>query len=72
MKIEKSMNKTFNLATIIMWKKPEYTVDHKNKVWYTDFTYICQPNGRFRYNKELGITFRSGTAICFLKVCYVL
>lgn len=22
----------------------------KNKVWCTDFTYMCQPNGKFRYN----------------------
>ena len=27
-----------------------FTVDCKNKVWCTDFTYIRQPNGKFRYN----------------------
>ena len=27
-----------------------FTVDCKNKVWCTDFTYMCQPNGKFRYN----------------------
>lgn len=27
-----------------------FTVDKKNKIWCTDFTYMRQPNGRFRYN----------------------
>ncbi len=27
-----------------------FTVDGKNKVWCTDFTYMRQPNGKFRYN----------------------
>ena len=27
-----------------------FTVDCKNKVWCTDFTYMRQPNGKFRYN----------------------
>lgn len=27
-----------------------FTVDHKNKVWCIDFTYMRQPNERFRYN----------------------
>ena len=27
-----------------------FTVDCKNKVWCTDFTYIRQPNGKFRSN----------------------
>lgn len=27
-----------------------FTVDRKNKVWCTDFTYMHQPNGKFRYN----------------------
>ena len=65
--VHKYMNKTLNLAVIIMRKKPGYTagkkhkifnnllcqnftVDHKNKVWCTHFTYMRQPNGRFRYN----------------------
>lgn len=65
--VHKYMNKTLNLAAIIMRKKPGYTagkkhkifnnllnqnftVDHKNKVWCTDFTYMRQPNGKFRYN----------------------
>ena len=65
--VHKYMNKTLNLAVIIMRKKPGYTagkkhkifnnllcqnftVDHKNKVWCTDFTYMRQPNGRFKYN----------------------
>lgn len=27
-----------------------FTVNEKNKVWCTDFTYMRQPNGKFRYN----------------------
>lgn len=27
-----------------------FTVDRKNIVWCTDFTYMRQPNGKFRYN----------------------
>ena len=27
-----------------------FIVDRKNKVWCTDFTYMKQPNGRYRYN----------------------
>ena len=27
-----------------------FTADCKNKVWCTDFTYMRQPNGKFRYN----------------------
>lgn len=27
-----------------------FKVDCKNKVWCTDFTYMRQPNGKFRYN----------------------
>ena len=30
--------------------KQSFTVDEKNKVWCTDFTYMRQPNGKFRYN----------------------
>ena len=30
--------------------KQNFTVNEKNKVWCTDFTYMRQPNGRFRYN----------------------
>lgn len=30
--------------------KQNFTVDDKNKIWCTDFTYMRQPNGRFRYN----------------------
>ncbi len=65
--VHKYMNKTLNLAAIIMCKKPGYTagkkhkifdnllnqnftVKGKNKVWCTDFTYMRQPNGKFRYN----------------------
>lgn len=65
--VHKYMNKTLNLAAIIMRKKPSYKtckkhkifdnllkqkfeVDEKNKVWCTDFTYMRQPNGKFRYN----------------------
>ena len=61
------MNKTLNLAAIIMRKKPVYKhkkkhkifdhllkqnfeVNKKNKVWCTDFTYMRQANGKFRYN----------------------
>ena len=28
----------------------DFHVDEKNKVWCTDFTYMRQPNGKFRYN----------------------
>ena len=28
----------------------KFTVDCKNKVWCTDFAYMRQPNGKFRYN----------------------
>ena len=28
----------------------KFTVDCKNKVWCTDFTYMRQSNGKFRYN----------------------
>ena len=28
----------------------DFEVKNKNKVWCTDFTYMRQPNGRFRYN----------------------
>lgn len=28
----------------------DFTVERKNKVWCTDFTYMRQPNGKFRYN----------------------
>ena len=55
--VHKYMNKTLNLAAVIMRKKPGYisgkkhkifhsllkqdfTVDEKNKIWCTDFTYI--------------------------------
>ena len=27
-----------------------FTVNKKNKIWCTDFTYMRQPNGKFRYN----------------------
>lgn len=30
--------------------KQNFKVNEKNKVWCTDFTYMRQPNGRFRYN----------------------
>ncbi len=30
--------------------KQNFTVDRKHKVWCTDFTYMRQPNGKFRYN----------------------
>ena len=30
--------------------KQKFNVDEKNKIWYTDFTYMRQPNGKFRYN----------------------
>lgn len=30
--------------------KQNFTVDRKNKVWCTDFTYMRQPDGKFRYN----------------------
>lgn len=94
--VHKYMNKTLNLAAIIMRKKSGYTagkkhkifnnllcqnftVDHKNKVWCTHFTYMRQPNGRFRYNCTIidlfdrsAIAFGSRTAIFVLGVCFVL
>ena len=30
--------------------KQKFTVREKNKVWCTDFTYMRDPNGKFRYN----------------------
>lgn len=65
--VHKYMNKTLNLAAIIMRKKPGYksakkhkifdnllnqnfTVNEKNNVWCTDFTYMRDPKGKFRYN----------------------
>lgn len=30
--------------------KQNFTANAKNKIWCTDFTYMRQPNGRFRYN----------------------
>ena len=30
--------------------KQKFNVDEKNKIWCTDFTYMRQPNGKFRYN----------------------
>lgn len=30
--------------------KQNFEVHEKNKVWCTDFTYMRQPNGKFRYN----------------------
>ena len=30
--------------------KQDFSVDAKNKVWCTDFTYMRAPDGRFRYN----------------------
>lgn len=30
--------------------KQNFTVDCNNKVWCTDFIYMRQPNGKFRYN----------------------
>ena len=30
--------------------KQKFNVDEKNKIWCTDFTYMRQPNGNFRYN----------------------
>lgn len=30
--------------------KQNFTVNRKNKVWCTDFTYMRQPDGKFRYN----------------------
>ena len=30
--------------------KQDFTISKKNKVWCTDFTYMRQTNGRFKYN----------------------
>ncbi len=33
--------------------KQDFTIIEKNKVWCTDFTYMRQANGRFRYNRTI-------------------
>lgn len=47
-----------------------FTVNNKNKVWCTDFTYMCQPNGKFRYNCSI-INLYYGSAIESVNVSYI-
>ncbi len=44
--------------------KQKFNVDEKNKIWCTDFTYMRQPNGKFRYNCTIMDLFVSA------KYCY--
>ena len=46
--MHKYMNKELNLCAVIMHSTPGYKAG--KKVWCTDFTYMRQPNGKFRYN----------------------
>ena len=46
--------------------KQKFNVDEKNKIWCTDFTYMRQPNGKFRYNCTIMDLFdRSAIASVF-------
>ncbi len=47
-----------------------FTVDCKNKVWCTDFTYMCQPNGKFRYNCSI-IDLYDRSAVASLNSDYI-
>ena len=47
-----------------------FTVDCKNKVWCTDFTYMRQPNGKFRYNCSI-IDLYDRLAIASLNSDYI-
>lgn len=44
--------------------KQDFTVDKKNKIWYTDFAYMCQTNGRFRYNCSIINLFDKSAVAC--------
>ena len=47
-----------------------FTVDCKNKVWCTDFTYMRQPNGKFRYNCSI-IDLYDRSAVALLNSDYI-
>lgn len=47
-----------------------FTVDCKNKVWCTDFTYMRQPNGKFRYNCSI-INLYDRSAVASLNSDYI-
>lgn len=48
-----------------------FTVDCKNKVWCTDFTYMRQTNGKFRYNCSIIDLFdRLAVASIYRTKCY--
>ena len=47
-----------------------FTVDCKNKVWCTDFTYMRQPNGKFRYNCSI-IDLFNRSAVASLNSDYI-
>ena len=47
-----------------------FTVDCKNKVWCTDFTYMRQPNGKFRYNCSI-IDLFDRSAVASLNSDYI-
>ena len=48
-----------------------FTVDCKNKVWCTDFTYMRQPNGKFRYNCSI-IDLFDRSAVGSFRILYSL
>ena len=47
-----------------------FIVDSKNKVWCTDFTYMRQPNGKFRYNCSI-IDLYDRSAVASLNSDYI-
>lgn len=47
-----------------------FTVDCKNKVWCTDFTYMRQSNGKFRYNCSI-IDLYDRSAVASLNSDYI-
>ena len=47
-----------------------FTIDCKNKVWCTDFTYMRQPNGKFRYNGSI-IDLYDRSAVASLNSDYI-
>ena len=47
-----------------------FTVNCKNKVWCTDFTYMRQPNGKFRYNCSI-IDLYDRSAVASLNSDYI-
>lgn len=47
-----------------------FTVDCKNKVWCTDFTYMRQQNGKFRYNCSI-IDLFDRSAVASLNSNYI-